>query len=568
MQDIENSSLNRALSVFKDELRDVLWHRRKVSEMSNVAQDIDIIGNFEAFARAHIDFFNKGLSGSHDLHELREDTTRGYTREFALRIVAQRLQLDFETWRQIFLQRPIFDRGEFRNLTEGLSQLKFVDILELLTHDTDSENNDVTGKIAFSYNSLQFETPQDQFKEILENIFPNYLSLRWVAKLSQADYLAEHVLRFAVQCGYLLQETHAWSYFSTKPSMRVVPYVHIAMVSIPFSACKVNQDLLTIPHEIGHYVYWHGQINVDTNDEQYIYQIAMQTKEPILHQWSEEIFADVFGTLIAGGLLAIDFQNYFYSQHHLEFEFTDGKHPIPALRPAIYYKTLEYLCNYKNAKSHAEKLRTKWLIDLKSRGITPKTLFQIDHNQSINLCEFEKMLDDAFTNPTGIFRAFTKPEVTSNNQLTVPIKNWMEIIKCDTDSSTDDWINTWNIFINSDKVELDDENNGTTSLQVALGLDIPIQLANSSNQADGKNIGGIDKKTVSWQEWFENHGFLSEQQREEVSSEHSTLSIQPLGCESPPIDNNKIQWTTEQWLRVLDAGDWTIEGPHASKHDD
>lgn len=32
------------------------------------------------------------------------------------------------------------------------------------------------------------------------------------------------------------------------------------MIGVPYSCMSVARDHLALPHEIGHYVFWHGQV--------------------------------------------------------------------------------------------------------------------------------------------------------------------------------------------------------------------------------------------------------------------------------------------------------------------
>jgi hypothetical protein len=60
-------------------------------------------------------------------------------------------------------------------------------------------------------------------------------------------------------------------------------------------------------------------------------------------RWIEEIFADVYGCLIAGPLIALDFQDLQLTVSKEQFTKDDGEHPAPVLRPYIYTRVLERL---------------------------------------------------------------------------------------------------------------------------------------------------------------------------------------------------------------------------------
>ena len=59
----------------------------------------------------------------------------------------------------------------------------------------------------------------------------------------------------------------------------------------------------------------------------------------LLIQWQEEIFADIYGCLVAGPAIAKSFQDLLFDNYTLTE--SDGVHPIPLIRPYIYAKVLE-----------------------------------------------------------------------------------------------------------------------------------------------------------------------------------------------------------------------------------
>jgi hypothetical protein len=84
--------------------------------------------------------------------------------------------------------------------------------------------------------------------------------------------------------------------------------------------------------------------------------------------WLEEVFADVYGALIAGPVLALDFQELVYDNSNLDED--DGDHPVGAIRPFIYTDTLERIQD-KNGPvfpKSAQALANKWQAATKKRG--------------------------------------------------------------------------------------------------------------------------------------------------------------------------------------------------------
>lgn len=163
------------------------------------------------------------------------------------------------------------------------------------------------------------------------------------AALHRADILADQALQLACQAD-LIHPAIAITYFQKIHTARVIPYAPVALLAIPLS-CATNsaqpnaRDFLAIYHEVGHYVYRHGIIN---SERVPVYLANRFYDRPIWVQaWLEEIFADIFGAMMAGPLIALDFQELQSDNLPEQFAEDDGVHPIPLIRPEIYLKVLE-----------------------------------------------------------------------------------------------------------------------------------------------------------------------------------------------------------------------------------
>ena len=159
--------------------------------------------------------------------------------------------------------------------------------------------------------------------------------------LALADKLAYKALKPAIDSG-LLQETTVITYFQKSAHVRIVPYAPIALIGIPYTCIDTEnnaRDYLAIPHEAGHYVYWHSKLN-GTRINALLRSIM--PAEPLWRLgWLEEIFADVYGCLVAGPMLTLDFQELLSDNLSL-FE-DDGEHPVAAIRPFLYTDILRAL---------------------------------------------------------------------------------------------------------------------------------------------------------------------------------------------------------------------------------
>ncbi len=199
-------------------------------------------------------------------------------------------------------------------------------------------------------------------------------------RLALADELARQALDLARP---LLdgKEIAVITYFEKVLQVRVVPYAPAALIGIPFTSLQVTHDLLAIPHEVGHFVYWNGTTGSGKDGgplrkvlkekmptppappEPGTPEPAKQTPGDFGRAWLEEIFADVYGAFVGGSVMALDFQDLQLIESRDGFKEDDGKHPVPAIRPFIYTKALD--CKY--GSQFGEKLDERWRTKLQAR---------------------------------------------------------------------------------------------------------------------------------------------------------------------------------------------------------
>ena len=184
--------------------------------------------------------------------------------------------------------------------------------------------------------------------------------------LDKADILAYTALKPAIKAN-LLPDMTVVTYFQKSVSVHIMPYAPVALIGIPFSAIDNPCDLLAIPHEVGHYVYRHGifqdQAHKGSRFEA-VLRNQLAGRPQWLLNWVEEIFADVYGCLVAGPVIALSFQDLQAEYALPDFISEDGEHPTPALRPNVYHHALKHgnLCTEATAalESHwAQYLATR-----------------------------------------------------------------------------------------------------------------------------------------------------------------------------------------------------------------
>jgi hypothetical protein len=81
--------------------------------------------------------------------------------------------------------------------------------------------------------------------------------------------------------------------------------------------------------------------------------------------WLEEIFADIYGCLIGGPVMALSSQDLAMAGSLKDFVENDDEHPAPALRPDIYLAVLEQVGGYDHTVA---KLKERWDQCLAGRG--------------------------------------------------------------------------------------------------------------------------------------------------------------------------------------------------------
>jgi len=201
--------------------------------------------------------------------------------------------------------------------------------------------------------------------------------------LKIADKLAWEALEPVVGQNKLIKgpKTTVVTYFNKSANIRVIPYAPVAMIGIPFTCAPVPhtfsgaspadltvvaQDYLAIPHEVGHHVYRHSTKVQESILVDLYRKIKDEKRKRALgfFRWVEEIFADIYGCLIAGPWIALDFQDLQLTDSKDRFVKDDREHPVPALRPYIYARVLEKM----GLQSWSEELNNHWQTRLTERG--------------------------------------------------------------------------------------------------------------------------------------------------------------------------------------------------------
>ena len=221
------------------------------------------------------------------------------------------------------------------------------------------------------------------------------------ATLALADRLALDAIELAVRHG-LVERTVLLTYFQKSPTIRLIPYVPLAMIGFDFAAVGDKSRLLAIAHETGHYVYRQLMVNYASNLDAQIEAAATPATEgegwpAWLLAWQEEIFADIYSALVAGPLAVLGLQELVQPSRLASLTSDDGDHPLGALRPEILITTIQMMAAHGPAERHSELARaadllaTRWQAQLAERGV-PRTFVPAGASETVPLAEAGDLL--------------------------------------------------------------------------------------------------------------------------------------------------------------------------------
>ncbi len=215
--------------------------------------------------------------------------------------------------------------------------------------------------IAHDHELLQRATMQRRWNDALGTVSQSSLAGELVVtdKLAMSalrpfQHLLADIAADPAVITYLSEETHIQRLPYTNQCLLIgITYDRVSPVdtidtdwpdSTPADAASLTEarfasfELLALPHEIGHYVYQHGTIGGMP-----VAQISQQFRTKPYFWWCEELFADVYGCIIAGPLSAFSMQAFLESGDRQRAWNEDEEHPTPHLRPYILSDILRVL---------------------------------------------------------------------------------------------------------------------------------------------------------------------------------------------------------------------------------
>ncbi len=338
--------------------------------------------------------------------------------------------------------------------------------------------------------------------------------------LARADLLAYGALEPAIRQG-LIDNTTVITYFQKVVNVRLIPYAPVAFIGLPLSAMTVSRDLLAIPHEVGHYVFRHGRVQSGSlQGSRFDAALASQC-EALPHwalNWCEEIFADVYGALIGGPIMALGFEDLVTDDPVAEFTHDDGEHPIAALRLAIYHRVFANLGCYA---PELKGLLARWHRTVDQRG-APISFVPAGSKESIKLEDAQLVLEEM----VDLIMAGDLGKVTADRSRWSPDLTTREEVA--------------DLFQGFDAAVL--------NLAPAAATQVPdVHLSEGANgapwlrllpRADQSDIAPVERKAGTTGLWID------------------AIKEAKIPFNMPP----------QVWMALLDGSGWAIEGPGANAH--
>ncbi len=402
---------------------------------------------------------------------------------------------------------------------------------------------------------------------VLDQIEMQRRDQRYAATLAVADRVAYDALGYV---SHLLNTpSTVLTYLQKSPDARVIPYAPVALIGIPrtchplqaTSPQGVVRDLLAIPHELGHHLYWNGH-EAEDSGKQLRHQPPINRLQPDkpawLAAWFEEIFADVVTCVIGGPLAALSMQELQLQARNDWLLVDNGVHPVAAFRTYIYLVALEAM----GMPTAAAKLTARWHKKLTDRALVSPGRDPLDY-----LCflpstneaplTFRAALERMRTLIVALVHLFQSGAASADrNTLSAcagvqPSNNgrspWSADLSADADLTNDAEVEA--LYQQFEQCVLDTFTDGQTT---------------SNQQIDSK----LDPywKPENWLELVAQRGVTFEIAEEVVNRRRlpsSQFVIDQISrwYSREPQDPKDIPLEFAEWIKILEFAGWSTEGP-------
>ena len=163
----------------------------------------------------------------------------------------------------------------------------------------------------------------------------------------------------------------------------------IPVISIPLTDFDQKENWQALAHEFSHHIFWNGlglddinlahqnlrnslaetlaagdAVALKSRQDRYKLPKPKAARVALWENWLEEVFADVFGTLLAGPAYALSSQDLIAERINRinDFAGADLEHPCNYLRPLISLQVLEEIAGHTPSdRVTLDKLRERWM---------------------------------------------------------------------------------------------------------------------------------------------------------------------------------------------------------------
>lgn len=416
-------------------------------------------------------------------------------------------------------------------------------------------------------------------------------------KLNIADKLGHIALQPAKDCNFIPEDTTVLAYFQKSYSVRLIPYAKVALVGIPITALSVPQDYLAIPHEVAHYVFRHGTKptngTFDSKNESISHFLKKKIKSLLpdrhnyLQNWIEEMFADMYGCIIAGPVIALDFQDLQLDDPLSEFADAekDKEDPTPLVRPDTYTKVLGILPKNKSEwKNLSSVLHKRWVsyrdeywknFNANHSDIFSKPIKLDDNNPSIRINQSAKREANEFRHEGVELRTVKAFDKIINIIWTDVLGKLPPIIESNEANNIPSYLFHWSgdpadlrtIFPNRTNVkgaarqELDDEliklyKNFSASIDT---FNLQSIVLTDAKPFQNESVGSTNGLKNIWEDWFER--FEKQSLLKHWDRKTEKKAEKEGEQEHGNRENENVSKREYGWYELAYADGWVTRGP-------
>jgi hypothetical protein len=298
-------------------------------------------------------------------------------------------------WNSTFRSMDFWAKAEKRNIPQGMIDLakearyfirKYEAFFEPVEQVLDPEEKDEFTRATILHSALGTALEEwDTIRHALEQREND----RYDSILAELDTLSVECLSplFGRE---RFKNGGVYTYIHKLFDIRRFAFSSTPLIGAPYDALNAPEAWLAIPHETGHYVFWNGTNTFESFSRFYfelqkyvlqVLEIAIQKRvtgnlfrrKGLAFQtwmnWIDEIFADVFGTLVAGPAYAWSMQSNLRAQFSLRdlyHSHEEPEHPDPFIRPFIHISALREMANVSEGDlkyqlvEEADSLKESW----------------------------------------------------------------------------------------------------------------------------------------------------------------------------------------------------------------